>query len=237
MFLTKVRVTYNGLDVWLIPFTIHWITQTVNQEWELFKNENASIGTYPIPVVGVLSPKFLLVENYLGSECRKRQWLLERHDSTSELSYGICYQEDFRNQIWIWIYNNTGYILQHFTYLSWPAVSQISNLTAVSSMHTVCVRKAAPIVLSWNSWNWPLTKRNTNDDLPTADSPNSTNLNWHILPCADPFGRWAVALRWFDAILVLCNCYFAVALSVLRLEYSFVFNRRQYKHTDVNPRE
>ena len=31
-------------------------------------------------------------------------------------------------------------------YLSWPAVSQISNLTVVSSRQTVCVRKAAPIV-------------------------------------------------------------------------------------------
>ena len=31
-------------------------------------------------------------------------------------------------------------------HLSWPAVSQISNLTVVSSKQTVCVRKAAPMV-------------------------------------------------------------------------------------------
>lgn len=34
-------------------------------------------------------------------------------------------------------------------YLSWPAVSHISNFTVVvSSSEMVCVRKAAPIVLS-----------------------------------------------------------------------------------------
>ena len=33
------------------------------------------------------------------------------------------------------------------------AVSQISNLTVTSSRQTVCVRKAAPIVDSWWSWN------------------------------------------------------------------------------------
>lgn len=38
-----------------------------------------------------------------------------------------------------------------------------------------------PMVLSWYSWNWPLTKRSTRLDLPTADSPNSTSLNWQIL--------------------------------------------------------
>ena len=38
-----------------------------------------------------------------------------------------------------------------------------------------------PMVLSWNSWNWPLTKRSTKLDLPTADSPSSTSLNWQIL--------------------------------------------------------
>lgn len=37
------------------------------------------------------------------------------------------------------------------------------------------------MVLSWNSWNWPLTKRSTKLDLPTADSPSSTSLNWQIL--------------------------------------------------------
>lgn len=38
-----------------------------------------------------------------------------------------------------------------------------------------------PMVLSWYSWNWPLTKRSTKLDFPTADSPNSTSLNWQIL--------------------------------------------------------
>lgn len=97
------------------------------------------------------------------------------------------------------------------THLSCPAVSQISNLTAVSSMHTVCVKNAAPMVLSWNSWNCPFTKRNTNDDLPTADSPSNTNLNWQIFPCADPFGRCAVVFpRGADAILLIffVFCYF-----------------------------
>ena len=37
------------------------------------------------------------------------------------------------------------------------------------------------MVLSWYSWNCPLTKRNTRLDFPTADSPSKTNLNWHIL--------------------------------------------------------
>lgn len=78
------------------------------------------------------------------------------------------------------------------SYLSCPAVSQISNLTVVSSRQTVCVRKAAPMVLSWYSWNCPLTNLKTRLDLPTALSPNSTNLNWHILPCVDPLGLCAV---------------------------------------------
>lgn len=38
-----------------------------------------------------------------------------------------------------------------------------------------------PMVLSWYSWNCPLTKRNTRLDFPTADSPSRTSLNWHIL--------------------------------------------------------
>lgn len=46
-----------------------------------------------------------------------------------------------------------------------------------------------PMVLSWNSWNWPLTKRSTKLDLPTADSPSSTSLNWQILfAAAAPLG-------------------------------------------------
>ena len=56
-----------------------------------------------------------------------------------------------------------------------PAVSHISNLTVVSSRQSVCVRKAAPMVDSWNSWNWPLTNRSTRDDFPTADSPSKTS--------------------------------------------------------------
>ena len=38
-------------------------------------------------------------------------------------------------------------------YLSWPAVSQISNLTVVSSKQTVCVKKADPIVDSCSKLN------------------------------------------------------------------------------------
>lgn len=50
-------------------------------------------------------------------------------------------------------------------------------------------RRSPPIVLSWNSWNWPLTKRSTKLDFPTADSPNSTSLNWQILfPALGPLG-------------------------------------------------
>lgn len=37
------------------------------------------------------------------------------------------------------------------------------------------------MVLSWYSWNWPLTNRSTKLDFPTADSPSSTSLNWQIL--------------------------------------------------------
>lgn len=71
------------------------------------------------------------------------------------------------------------------------------------------------MVLSWNSWNWPLTKRSTKLDLPTADSPSSTSLNWQILfataaplglvappprPAIDCYGqdglRWAETTGW-----------------------------------------
>lgn len=46
-----------------------------------------------------------------------------------------------------------------------------------------------PMVLSWNSWNWPLTNRSTKLDLPTADSPSRTSLNWQILfVAAAPLG-------------------------------------------------
>lgn len=83
-------------------------------------------------------------------------------------------------------------------------------------MQTVCVKNAAPIVLSWNSWNWPFTNRNTNDDFPTADSPNNTNLNWQIFPCAEPFGRCAAFPRGVDAI-------FAIYLIVIVLLIKFLF--------------
>lgn len=51
------------------------------------------------------------------------------------------------------------------------------------------------MVLSWNSWNCPLTKRSTRLDFPTADSPKSTSLNWQILlPAFGPLGRVAPPL-------------------------------------------
>ena len=53
----------------------------------------------------------------------------------------------------------------------------------------VCVWSLPPIVLSWNSWNCPLTKRRTRLDFPTADSPSNTSLNWQILfPALGPLG-------------------------------------------------
>ena len=41
-----------------------------------------------------------------------------------------------------------------------------------------------PIVDSWYSKNCPLTKRRTSDDLPTAESPSKTNLNWNTFGAA-----------------------------------------------------
>lgn len=53
------------------------------------------------------------------------------------------------------------------------------------------------MVLSWYSWNWPLTKRRTRLDFPTADSPRRTSLNWQILfPVAGPLGRPAMMTHW-----------------------------------------
>jgi len=49
-----------------------------------------------------------------------------------------------------------------------------------------------PIVLSWYSWNWPLTNRSTRLDFPTADSPSRTSLNWHIFVWP-PAGLWLAA--------------------------------------------
>lgn len=71
----------------------------------------------------------------------------------------------------------------------------------VSSRHTVWVRKAAPMVLSWNSWNWPFKKQSTRLDLPTAGSPRSTSSNRHVLfPVFGPLclvAAW-LAMSWFD---------------------------------------
>ena len=68
------------------------------------------------------------------------------------------------------------YIGARLWYRSWPAVSQISNLTVVSSKHTVCVKKAAPIVDSWYSWKCPLTKRSTRLLFPTRDEEKSAKV-------------------------------------------------------------
>lgn len=47
-----------------------------------------------------------------------------------------------------------------------------------------------PIVLSWYSWNCPLTNLSTRLDFPTADSPSKTSLNWYmrVFCCCAPFG-------------------------------------------------
>ncbi|TNN79035.1 hypothetical protein EYF80_010714 [Liparis tanakae] len=59
------------------------------------------------------------------------------------------------------------------------------------------------MVVSWNSSNWPLTKRSTRLDLPTAMSPSSTNLNWQILVCGSvPLERPPLPL---ELILNLCR--------------------------------
>lgn len=56
-------------------------------------------------------------------------------------------------------------------------------------------RHKPPMVLSWNSWNCPFTKRSTRLDFPTADSPKRTSLNWQILlPAFGPLGRVAPPL-------------------------------------------
>lgn len=64
-----------------------------------------------------------------------------------------------------------------------------------------------PIVLSWNSWNWPLTKRSTRLDFPTADSPSSTSLNWQILLLAafGPLGLVAPPLPAMTQSPVACS--------------------------------
>ena len=79
------------------------------------------------------------------------------------------------------------------------------------------------MVLSWNSWNWPLTKRSTRLDLPTADSPSSTNLNWQILfPALDPLGLVApplLAMAWLDPPVSVCPTRLTALLG-LQLEES-----------------
>nr|ACL53336.1 unknown [Zea mays] len=59
-------------------------------------------------------------------------------------------------------------------YRSCPAVSHISNLTVSSFTARVCEKKAAPMVDSWNSTNWPFTNRRTRLDLPAPTSPRRT---------------------------------------------------------------
>lgn len=70
----------------------------------------------------------------------------------------------------------------------------------MNTQHNKAIKPLVPpIVLSWYSWNCPLTKRRTRLDLPTADSPRSTTLNWHTRPCTVPFGRiWAAMLHTLD---------------------------------------
>ena len=57
----------------------------------------------------------------------------------------------------------------------------LSSKTLLNTESLPSLRYSPPMVLSWYSWNCPLTKRNTRLDFPTADSPSRTNLNWHIL--------------------------------------------------------
>ena len=66
------------------------------------------------------------------------------------------------------------------------------HITSGQSTFRRSLRSLPPIVLSWYSWNCPFTKRSTRLDLPTADSPRRTSLNWQILFCVVPFAfaRW-----------------------------------------------
>ena len=83
---------------------------------------------------------------------------------------------------------------------------QISNLMVVSSKATVWVRNAAPIVGSWNSKNSSRTNRTTKHDLPTAVSPNNTNLKW--------------CMRVF-VLLLLAGCFINILLLLFMLYYCF----------------
>lgn len=75
----------------------------------------------------------------------------------------------------------------------------------LSRLIMIQCESSPPIVLSWNSWNWPFTKRSTKLDFPTADSPNSTSLNWQILfPALGPLGLVApprLAMTKSDALV------------------------------------
>ena len=63
-----------------------------------------------------------------------------------------------------------------------------NELFCQSKVKILCKLKTKVIKLknglTWNSWNCPFTNLRTNDDFPTADSPNSTNLNCANLPPA-----------------------------------------------------
>lgn len=66
--------------------------------------------------------------------------------------------------------------------LRWTAVMTLKHSGQQRHFWKLKITKhSPPMVLSWYSWNWPLTKRSTRLDFPTADSPNSTSLNWQIL--------------------------------------------------------
>lgn len=98
-------------------------------------------------------------------------------------------------------------------------VSQISNLTILSSSLHFWVKKAAtwailyldesqytyviyiapPIVGSLLSWKSLLTKRSTSELLPTAASPSSTSCISHDIPNS---ANGYLNLDWFD----LCHC-------------------------------
>ena len=61
-----------------------------------------------------------------------------------------------------------------------------------------CVRKAAPMVDSWYSKNWPRTNRRTRDDLPTAESPKSTSLNCTTFEAPLEFNAIVRCDRWYQ---------------------------------------
>ena len=77
--------------------------------------------------------------------------------------------------------NSTFFIFQY-------AALQLANL--LWRFHTIAApwkdfytgASSPPIVLSWYSWNWPLTNLKTKLDFPTADSPErKPKFNWWLL--------------------------------------------------------